>query len=140
MSSIITYLPELPHPAAEKALNNKLSLVKNCSDDCLRYARTIEEAFEKWLELVCEVHQVTVAKEDQTSIAQQKNEVLMSGIRIEAEMTESSLKNAKETAKEMKEQMVQSRKLFEEAVHSVPGREHFFFFLQTIPQTDHPWI
>ena len=105
-------------------LNNKLDALKTDSDDCLRYAQDIESKFKDWLELVCEVHQVTVAKEEKTSIDQQDNEIKIAGVSIESELTEKSLKNAEESAKIMKENMVKSREMFEKAADAVPGREY----------------
>jgi hypothetical protein len=124
MSAIITYLSELPRPAAEKALSDELKLIERCSDDCLKYAQTITEAFEEWFKLVCEVRDAAVIKEEQASMAWQKNKVLVTGVRLGSEMTESSLKKANETAKEMKEQMAHSRQLLEKAAGSVSNREH----------------
>lgn len=63
-----SYLALLPAPDAAKALNKKLDLIKDQSDLCLHYAQDIEKKFIEWLKLVCEVHQVTAAKEEKSSI------------------------------------------------------------------------
>lgn len=73
MSAISQYLPALPDPSVRGALSNKLQLLKRGSDDCLCYAQGIEEEFQKWLDLVCELHQATVAKEGKTDEAQEGN-------------------------------------------------------------------
>lgn len=122
MSSISQYLPALPDPGAEDAVTNKLRLLKDGSDDCLRYAQGIEEEFNNWLLLVCELHQVTVAKEGKTDEAQEENENKIVGLKVEAECTESTLKSTDEMAKTLKENLDSSRKLFEKAAKALPGR------------------
>lgn len=104
-------------------LNKKLDLLKKSSDDCLKYSQDIEAKFLDWLELVCEVHQVTAAKEERTSIDQQETEIKIAGLSIEAELTGKSLADTEEAAKTMKENMVKSREIFEKAADAVPGRK-----------------
>jgi hypothetical protein len=123
MAAIVGYLPDLPHPGAEMAINDKLTLLKNGSDDCLKYAQDIEKKFTEWLQLVCEVHQVTVAKEDKVSLGQQQAEIKIGGITLEAELTQSSLDHANEAAKTLKENLDTSKRLFEKAADAVPGRK-----------------
>lgn len=106
------------------ALNKKLNLIKDQSDNCLRYAQDIEKKFVEWLQLVCEVHQVTVAKEERTSIDQVKNSITLAGVEIEASLTENSVKHAEEAASTLKDNMVQSREMFKKAADAIPTREY----------------
>jgi phosphatidate phosphatase PAH1 len=122
MSSISQYLPALPDPGAEDAVINKLRLLKDGSDDCLRYAQGIEEEFNNWLLLVCELHQVTVAKEGKTDEAQEENETKIGSLKVKAECTESTLKSTNDMAKTLKKTLDSSRKSFEKAANALPGR------------------
>jgi uncharacterized protein YbaP (TraB family) len=116
-------LGALPAPDAAMNLNKKLVLVKEGSDNALRYSLDIENKFKDWLELVCEVHQVTVAKEEQTSMDEKDNSIKLEGLSIESELTETSLHHADEAAKTMKDNMDSAKKMFEQAADKIPGRE-----------------
>ncbi|CAI7565821.1 unnamed protein product [Penicillium glandicola] len=120
LPTVSQYLALLPARDAEMALNKKLNLIKDQSDNCLQYAKDIEAKFVEWLLLVCEVHQVTVAKEERTSIDQVKNSITLAGVEIEASLTENSVKHAEEAANTMKENMVQSRDMFRKAADAIP--------------------
>lgn len=123
------YLALLPAPDAAMALNKKLSLIKDQSDMCLVYSQDMEKKFIEWLKLVCEVHQVTVAKEEKTSIDQVKNSIQLAGVEIEAELTETAVHHAEDAANTLKENMVQARKTFEKAADAIPGRKSLRLFL-----------
>jgi hypothetical protein len=122
MSSISQYIPALPDPGAQDALLNKLQLLKNGSDDCLRYAQGIEQEFKNWLHLVCELHQVTVAKEGKNAEAQEANETDIGGLKIEAELQENHLRFNEEWAQNLKEDLDFDRTMFLEAAAALPGR------------------
>ncbi|KAF3940749.1 hypothetical protein ABW19_dt0206211 [Dactylella cylindrospora] len=121
MGKIVDYLGYLPHPDAESGLNNNLQLLKSGSDDCLRYATDVEQEFKKWLALVCELHQVTVAKEEKTTQDQIETDIKIAGVSVQAELADTSLKHADEAAKTMKDNLESSRKQFEKAADAVPG-------------------
>ncbi|KAF8892585.1 hypothetical protein BD779DRAFT_1661291 [Infundibulicybe gibba] len=121
MGSILQYLPSIPDPAASEALNNKLELLKEGSNDCLGYAQAIEDEFKRWLLLVCELHQVSAAKEDKVEIAEQETNNKIAGVKIEAELTELNLTHAQDAAKTLKANLDDAKKLYEKAADAVPG-------------------
>ena len=111
-------------------VEKKLNALKRGSDDCLRYAQDIEAKFNDWLELVCEVHQVTAAKEGNAVNHQQDIVEEFQKMSIRAEQTQSSLKSAEEQAKIMRDTMESSKKTFEMAADAIPDRKcllHIFF-------------
>jgi hypothetical protein len=113
----------LPDRSAAMQLDDNIENLKEGSDKCLKYAQDIENKFKSWLELVCEVHQVTVAKDEKTSIVQKETEIKIGGVNIEAELTDKAASDAEQAAKDMKENMVKSREMFEKAADAIPSRE-----------------
>ncbi|KZT01678.1 uncharacterized protein LAESUDRAFT_663435 [Laetiporus sulphureus 93-53] len=121
MQSISNHLPELPAPAAEYALKDKLQLMKDGSNACLDYARTIERAFNDWLDIVRELYEVTVSKEEKISLAHYEHKVDIDGVSLEAELTQTDLSHAQETAKDLKKQLDESREMFKKAADAMPS-------------------
>lgn len=107
-------------------LDKQLAAVKSDSDRCLRCATAMEDKFKDWLELVCELHQVTLAKEEKTAMDEQANNATLAGVELKAELTKTSVDNAAEAAKIMKDNMKATRKVFEKAADKIPSRELIF--------------
>lgn len=87
MKSVLKFLPLLPDPRIEQSLNDAISNLKHGSDDCLRYAQKVEAEFVAWLNVVCELHEVTVAVEDQSGLAEQEAMDNIQGLEIEQSLT-----------------------------------------------------
>lgn len=111
-------------------LDKQLAAVKSDSDRCLRCATAMEVKFKDWLELVCELHQVTLAKEEKTAIDEQTNNATLAGVELKAELMKTSVDNAAEAAKIMKDNMKATRKVFEKAADKIPSRELLFLWFQ----------
>ena len=124
MKKVGSNLGLLPAPDAAMNLNKQLNAVKSDSDRCLAYSQDIEKKFTEWLQLVCELHQVALAKEEKTKMDEDANNTTLAGVELKAELTKTSLNNAAEAAKTMKENMVASRQVFEKAADKIPSREY----------------
>jgi hypothetical protein len=124
LTAIGTYLAYLPAPDAVENFNNKIALIKEGTDKALQYSQDIENKFKHWLELVCEVHEVAVAKEERTSVDQKESSIKLQGLSVDAELWEMSLKEAQDAAKTMEENMDSKKKMFEKAADEIPIREY----------------
>lgn len=100
-----------------------LELMGAGAKDCKMYATKIEDKFHFWLELVCEVHMVTVAKEEQTAAGQNNNNAKLAEKSIEVKLRREEVTGAKAFAEEMKEQMQDAQRIFEKTADNMPTRK-----------------
>jgi hypothetical protein len=124
MSSVVKYLPELPHPGAHMGLDNKLSTVGRLSDDCLGHAQAIETEFVKWLKLCCELYLAICAKECNTTVSEDWTSTFkLAGVDIQTHLTGINVKSVIGAAQMLKTTMNKSHAMFNEVADSVPVRK-----------------